>query len=202
MVDMLESGLKADKEYVPSPLIHQCLHPQLVPFPHQHTSPLFPFPHQHTSPLFPFPPPLLPSPPSSPPLSSPPPPPLPSPPFPILPTCISSLYFRVSQHLLDACKRAVDIDSPSKRPAGVRVLINHLVPHGVPVSLESFEGLLTECFKRENLSATVHVFRCMTQTYRIAPSRQVRTISLSLTSMLHGVRLSLAPYEYASYLIL
>lgn len=132
----------------------------------------------------------------------PPPPPLPSPPFPILPTCISSLYFRVSQHLLDACKRAVDIDSPSKRPAGVRVLINHLVPHGVPVSLESFEGLLTECFKRENLSATVHVFRCMTQTYRIAPSRQVRKISLSLTSMLHGVRLSLAPYEYASYLIL
>ena len=179
MVDMLESGLKADKEYVPSPLIHQCLHPQLVPFP-----------HQHMSPLFPFPPPLLPSPPSSP------------PPFPILPTCISSLYFRVSQHLLDACKRAVDIDSPSKRPAGVRVLINHLVPHGVPVSLESFEGLLTECFKRENLSATVHVFRCMTQTYRIAPSRQVRKISLFLTSMLHGVRLSLAPYEYASYLIL
>ena len=123
-----------------------------------------------------------------------------SPPPTILPTHIYLLYFRVSHHLLDACKRAVDIDSPSKLPAGVRVLIDHLVPRGIPVSLESFEGLLTECFKRKNLSATVHVFRCMTRTYRIAPSRQVRTICLLLMSTLHGVPVSLAPHEYASYL--
>ena len=150
--------------------------------------------HHPSSPFLFF----LPLPPLPPPPSPPPPPPPPPP--TILPTQIYLLYFRVSHHLLDACKRAVDIDSPSKLPAGVRVLIDHLVPRGIPVSLESFEGLLTECFKRKNLSATVHVFRCMTRTYRIAPSRQVRTICLLLMSTLHGVPVSLAPHEYASYL--
>ena len=89
-------------------------------------------------------------------------------------TPLKCSLLRVSQQLLKACGRAVHESPSNTKRMGASVLTRYLVPQGVPVTLRGFEGVLEGCQQGLKLAKAVNVFRCMTRTYQIAPSRKVR----------------------------
>ena len=75
----------------------------------------------------------------------------------------------------EACGRAVRESPSNTKRMGVSALTRYLVLQGVPVTLRAgFEGVLIGCKEGRKLAKAVNVFRCMTRTYQIAPSRKVR----------------------------